>query len=48
MRILRLDRFAIYATDPARSERFYRGRPGTEVHARIGAERLIGRFCDTE
>ena len=47
MRILRLDHFAIYVTDLARAERFYRERLGMEVHARIGAEQVLMRCGDT-
>ena len=47
VRILKLDHFAIYVTDLARSEQFYRERLGMGVHARIGTEQVLMRCGDT-
>ena len=43
----KLDHFAIYVTDLARAETFYRERLGMPVHARIGAEQILMRCGDT-
>ena len=47
IRIQKLDHFAIYVTDLARSETFYREHFGMEVRARIGAEQIILECGDT-
>jgi catechol 2,3-dioxygenase-like lactoylglutathione lyase family enzyme len=46
-RINKLDHFAVYVTDLARSEQFYSERLGMGVHARIGAEQVLMRCGDT-
>ena len=46
-RINKLDHFAVYVTDLARSELFYSERLGMGVHARIGTEQVLMRCGDT-
>ena len=47
IQLQKLDHFAIYVTDLARAETFYRERLGMPVHARIGAEQILMRCGDT-
>jgi catechol 2,3-dioxygenase-like lactoylglutathione lyase family enzyme len=47
IRIQKLDHFAVYVTDLARSEAFYRDRLGMSVRTRIGAEQVLMQCGDT-
>ena len=47
VRIQKLDHFAVYVTDLARSERFYSERLGMGVHARLGSKQVLMRCGDT-
>ena len=46
-RIQKLDHFAIYVTDLARSEKFYTEHLGLKVSFRIGAEQVVFECGDT-
>ena len=47
IKIQKLDHFAIYVTDLARSEEFYTGHLGMNVRMRIGSEQVVLECGDT-